>query len=645
MIKKNLWNLERYNLKDRIIAGKTIKEWIDRYPFMNDIMKANEVFWINPKHKEFDEAIEKISLKEEDIEDAEERLLRFAPFITKHFPETYRTMGIIESSIVEVSDMKKALEEMSGLKIPGKMLLKLDSHLPIAGSIKARGGIYEVLKHTEELALENSLITVDDDYSIMASDKHREFFSKYTIQVGSTGNLGLSIGIMSAKIGYKVIVHMSSDAKKWKKDMLRSEGVVVREYESDYSKAVEEGRKLSDEDSMSYFVDDENSKDLFLGYSVAAGRLKKQLDELDIIVDYDHPLFVYLPCGVGGGPGGVAFGLKQLFKDNVHCFFAEPTHSPCMLLGMMTGKHNDISVFDFGLDNMTEADGLTVGRPSGFVGKTMDELLSGIYTVDDEILYVLLSTLIQRENIRLEPSACAGIPGPVELVGNEKTIEYLRKHNLEGKMENAVHIVWATGGSLVPDDVMDGYQKKGKALISQISMSSFKEIKKEDMDDSFLDCFNRYQEVSHVWRMENNEKTVKDVAFSEDWDDAEKQGVIKGLVEAIDRGGSVFGAFEDMKLIGFASIDGEMIGNESEYIQMLKLFVSQEYRGRGIGKELFDKCVESAGKAGARKLYISANSSVETIGFYEKMGCTDATWLYEKQVELEPYDCQMEYVL
>ncbi|OSM14247.1 D-serine ammonia-lyase [Bacillus toyonensis] len=431
------------------------------YPLVNKLIATEEVFWINPNIEKYETAITASPLNEEDVKDAEERLKRFAPYIAKVFPETKETNGIIESPLVKIPAMKQSLEKKYGQPILGELLLKCDSHLPISGSIKARGGIYEVLKHAEKLALQHGMLTEEDNYSILDSDTCREFFAKYSIAVGSTGNLGLSIGIMSAKLGFNVTVHMSADAKEWKKDLLRSKGVNVIEYEADYSKAVEEGREQADADPSCYFVDDENSHDLFLGYAVAASRLQKQLEELEIIVDEEHPLFVYLPCGVGGGPGGVAFGLKLLYKDNVHCFFAEPTHSPCMLLGLMTGLHDKIAVQDIGIDNITDADGLAVGRPSGFVGKTMEPFLSGNYTVSDEELYRLLKELADTENINLEPSALAGMVGPVNVC---KEDEYLQKQQLTETVKKGTHIVWGTGGSMVPEDVMNGYYKKGLEL-------------------------------------------------------------------------------------------------------------------------------------------------------------------------------------
>lgn len=428
-------------------------------PLLEKLKALEEVFWVNPNLENSQQSIEKSPLTAEDINDAEERLNRFAPYISKVFPETKAANGIIESPLVRIPSMQQKLTQDYRQPILGDLLLKCDSHLPISGSIKARGGIYEILKHAEELALSHQLLTIQDDYSIFASERFQAFFSKYSIAVGSTGNLGLSIGIISAKLGFKVTVHMSADAKQWKKDLLRSKNVQVIEYKADYSKAVEQGRIQAEADSSCYFVDDENSNDLFLGYAVAASRLKKQLKQLGIIVDENHPLFVYLPCGVGGGPGGVAFGLKQLFKDNVHCFFAEPTHSPCMLLGLITGLHDHISVQDIGIDNVTDADGLAVGRPSGFVGKIIEPFLSGSYTISDEHLYKLLKDLVDTEEIHLEPSALAGMIGPTFLC--REGIDYLQKHDLLKKMSNAAHIVWATGGSMVPEKMMVEYYQKG----------------------------------------------------------------------------------------------------------------------------------------------------------------------------------------
>ncbi len=427
------------------------EELTTRFPLVRRIAAAEEVVWINPSLR--GGAERELELTAADVRDASERLARFAPLLVRLFPETADRGGVIESELTEIPAMRARLAERWDAALPGRLLLKRDSDLAVAGSVKARGGIYEVLKHSETLALENGLLTgTDDDYAKLASAEAREFFSRYKMQVGSTGNLGVSIGMMSAALGYRAIVHMSADAKQWKKDYLRAHGVTVVEYAGDYGKAVAQGRAESDADPMSYFVDDENSRDLFLGYAVAAERLDRQLSGAGVTVDAEHPLFVYIPCGVGGAPGGVAFGLKLLYGENVHVFFVEPTQACCMLLGLVTGLNSGVCVQDVGLTGLTHADGLAVGRPSGFVGGVMRELLSGEITLSDARLYDYLRDLWESERLFAEPSACAAFHGAAAAACAPELRDYIGAHGLTERMERAAHIAWATGGRLVPEE-------------------------------------------------------------------------------------------------------------------------------------------------------------------------------------------------
>lgn len=449
-----------------MILGSTLEQWYARFPLIRDLVALQQTTWFNPGVAPTAHALGDVGLTAADVADAGARLTRFASYLQRVFPETQSSAGIIESDIMPLTRLQPLLSERYGQTLTGALWLKRDSHLPISGSIKARGGIYEVLKHAEDLALAAKLITLDDDYALLNSERARAFFGQYTIAVGSTGNLGMSIGIMGAALGFQVTVHMSADARQWKKDTLRAHGVTVVEYASDYSVAVAQGRQQAEADPGCHFVDDENSVNLFLGYSVAAERLKLQLAAANIRVDAQHPLFVYLPCGVGGAPGGVAFGLKLAFGDAVHCIFAEPTHSPCMLLGVYTGLHDQVSVQDFGIDNVTAADGLAVGRASGFVGKAMQRLLDGFYTVSDEEMYSLLALMERSEGLRLEPSALAGVPGIARVHAEQQG--YRVRLGLDRQaMANATHLVWATGGNRVPDDEMQAYLAKGRELLAQ----------------------------------------------------------------------------------------------------------------------------------------------------------------------------------
>lgn len=401
-----------------------------------------------------------------DVIEANERLKRFAPLLQALFVELGPTRGIIESPLVPANAIKGGRSTSHGLF--GNWFIKADHALPVAGSIKARGGIYEVLLHAEILSSKEGLMEAHGDPMQLISPEARRFFSKHRVSVGSTGNLGLSIGIIASALGFQSSVHMSSDAKPWKKAKLRDHNVHIIEHVGDYEFAVAAGRAQAAGDDRTYFIDDENSPHLFLGYSTAALRLKRQLDAAGIQVDSSNPLFVYLPCGVGGAPGGITFGLRHVFGDHVHCFFAEPVESPCMLTRLASMSDTSVSVQQFGLTNRTDADGLAVPRASEFAASIIKSHVSGIFTVLDEMLYEDLYLAERTVAIRIEPSSAAGFRGAEFLSRTDRGQNYLQKHGLITKMGRSTHIIWTTGGALVPVEEYQTYWERGHALHSAI---------------------------------------------------------------------------------------------------------------------------------------------------------------------------------
>lgn len=437
---------ERNNVTD-----PTLRALRNRKPFL----------WLNRSRIAAADALASIQPDFAAIVAAGERWQRFAPLLAQLFPETAAAGGIIESDLILVPALQRSVE---GDRALGRWFVKGDHALPIAGSIKARGGVYEVLEFAEKIAFKAGLIDDAADYAALASPAARRLFGRYTVAVGSTGNLGMGIGTIAAALGFRAQVHMSAEAKLWKKQRLLWHGVEVIEHAGDYGAAVEAGRRAMRADVHGYFVDDERSLSLFLGYAVAALRLREQFLQAGIEIGPRTPLFVYLPCGVGGAPSGIAFGLKHLFGDHAHCFFAEPTASPCLLARMSQPDRPGISVYDLGLDNRTDADGLAVATASELAVRVMAPLLSGIFTVDDDTLFRDLCLLHDSEGMRIEPSAAAGFGGPRMLRGTAEGQRYLRDNHLTGRMGDAVHVLWTTGGLLVPEDEYARFLARGRAL-------------------------------------------------------------------------------------------------------------------------------------------------------------------------------------
>ena len=403
------------------------------------LRSAKPQLWLNPRrvgHAATHTKVDGTSLGPADMQAAQDRLTRFAPLLADLFPELAASHGQIESALTPVPHMQQAL----GLPPEhGRLWVKADHSLPVAGSIKARGGFHEVLEWAERLAVQHGLLPAGADYRSLAQPAAHALFARHQVAVGSTGNLGMAIGVMAAALGFRAVVHMSIDAKEWKKDRLRQHGVQVVKHTGDYEQAVAQGRQLAAADPLCHFVDDERSLSLFVGYSAAALHLRDQLQAKGVVVDAEHPLLVYIPCGVGGAPSGIAWGLHQLFGEHVYCFFAEPVQSPCFLVQMLAQPGSHPSVYDFGLTNQTQADGLAIPRASLLAAQAMHELLAGVFTVQDHTLFEHLRMLHASEGMRIEPSAAAGFSGPLHLRTNALACA------------GANHVVWTTGGLLVPE--------------------------------------------------------------------------------------------------------------------------------------------------------------------------------------------------
>lgn len=127
-----------------------ILSWVAQHPLLQRMVALEPITWFNPRATTLAAGLPHVGLTAADVADAEQRLARFAPYLAAAFPETQPTKGIIESELVAIPAMQLALDRRYGQTLGGRLLLKKDSHLPISGSIKARGGIYEVLTHAEK---------------------------------------------------------------------------------------------------------------------------------------------------------------------------------------------------------------------------------------------------------------------------------------------------------------------------------------------------------------------------------------------------------------------------------------------------------------------------------------------------------------
>lgn len=154
---------------------------------------------------------------------------------------------------------------------------------------------------------------------------------------------------------------------------------------------------------------------------------------------------------------------------------------------------------------------------------------------------------------------------------------------------------------------------------------------------------DRSQVIKNVYYYENGELVLKPEYYDmRGWPTGEAEHYTPFLLDCYDRGGWFYGLFDDEQLIGVAILESKFIGIAKDQLQLKFLHVSSGYRGQGWGKKLFELTRDKAKEKGAKRLYISATPSEQTINFYRSLGCFVTDELDSELFELEPEDIHLE---
>lgn len=157
-----------------------------------------------------------------------------------------------------------------------------------------------------------------------------------------------------------------------------------------------------------------------------------------------------------------------------------------------------------------------------------------------------------------------------------------------------------------------------------------------------LETFIRRQQVRQCWRREEGVLVLRPVEYVEDWSPARRRGAAAEVLAAVNTGGAAFGAFARGTVIGFAVLSGRRLGSRGQYADLTLFYVSEPFRGQGVGGTLFRMACGAARARGAEKLYVSAHSAAEVMAAYWALGCVEAEEPDPAHSAAEPCDIQLE---
>jgi predicted N-acetyltransferase YhbS len=163
------------------------------------------------------------------------------------------------------------------------------------------------------------------------------------------------------------------------------------------------------------------------------------------------------------------------------------------------------------------------------------------------------------------------------------------------------------------------------------------------------------EEIEQVWNIDRSE--VIDNVYHFDngslvlrpehhevpgWPPGEVEKYTPILLDCFDRGGWFYGLFDDSEFVGIVVLESRWIGERKDQLQLKFLHVSRSCRKLGLGRRLSELAKRIARERGAKRLYVSATPSENTVNFYFRLGCAIAREPNPELVELEPEDIHLD---
>lgn len=157
---------------------------------------------------------------------------------------------------------------------------------------------------------------------------------------------------------------------------------------------------------------------------------------------------------------------------------------------------------------------------------------------------------------------------------------------------------------------------------------------------------DRREKIEKSYYLDEGELKIKrDFYDVQGWNQEELESLIVRLYDLYDRGGTIYGAFIDFKIVGMVALDSKFIGKNNDRLKLDILYIDKRHRKKGIGKKLVDLTKSKAVELGATKLYISATPTQNTVDFYIGIGSELASEVNKELFELEPEDIHLELKL